>query len=91
MQKTITFIPIDYDYFDFNNENYVKIIGRTKEGERACIIDSCPNYFWAILKKDSSDKQIKKLQNKIETIKIKNKIRTIECLNCEKISRWKIK
>jgi len=83
MEKTITFIPIDYDYFDFNNQNYAKIIGRTKEGERACIIDSCPIYIWAILKPNLLDKQVKKLQNKIETIEIKGKSRISKVLKTE--------
>ncbi len=44
----INFIPIDYDYFDFEGKNYAKIIGRDDKGKRVCIIDSCPNYLWAI-------------------------------------------
>ena len=44
------FIPIDYDYFDFNGKNYTKITGRDNKGKRICIVDTCPIYFWAILK-----------------------------------------
>jgi len=44
------FIPIDYDFFDFQGKNYAKIIGRNSQGHRVCIIDSCPIYLWAILK-----------------------------------------
>ncbi len=44
----IDFIPIDYDYFDFEGKNYAKIVGSGKKGERICVIDSCDVYFWAI-------------------------------------------
>jgi len=64
----IEFIPVDYDYFDFNGRNYAKIIGRDKLGKRICIIDTCDVYFWAILKEKISEKEIKKLQEKIEKI-----------------------
>ena len=53
------FIPIDYDYFDFEGRNYAKIIGRNSKGKKICIIDSCPVYFWAILKKGISKKDNK--------------------------------
>ncbi len=66
----IEFIPIDYDYFDFEGRNYAKVIGRDKNGKRVCIIDSCDVFFWAILKDKVSLKQIKKLQEKIEKIKL---------------------
>ena len=64
------FIPIDYDYFDFKGKNYAKIIGRNSKGKRVCIVDTCPVYFWAIIKKDLKEKQIKKLINKINKIRL---------------------
>ena len=33
------FIPIDFDYFDFEGRNYVKLIGRTEKGKRVIIHD----------------------------------------------------
>jgi DNA polymerase I/DNA polymerase-2 len=66
----IEFIPIDYDYFDFEGRNYAKIIGRDKSGRRICIIDSCDVYFWAIMKDKLSEKAIQKVQEKIEKIHI---------------------
>lgn len=66
----IDFIPVDYDYFDFEGRNYAKIIGRDKNGKRVCIIDSCDIYFWAILKEKLSQKEIQKLQEKIEKIQL---------------------
>ncbi|VVB83272.1 DNA polymerase [uncultured archaeon] len=66
----LEFIPLDYDYFDFKGRNYAKIIGRNEKGKRVCIIDSCDVFFWAILKDKLSEKEIKKLQEKIEKIQI---------------------
>ncbi len=64
------FIPIDYDYFDFEGRNYAKIIGRNSKGKRVCIIDSCPVYLWVILKEKLSKKKIGKLIDKISKIKL---------------------
>jgi len=66
----LEFIPIDYNYFDFEGRNYAKIIGREKNGKRVCVIDSCDVYFWAILKDKLSEKEIKKLKEKIEKIQL---------------------
>src|SRR4030043_6058 len=55
MNMKIEFIPVDYDYFDFEGRNYAKIIGRDSKGKRVCIIDSCDVYFWAILKDKLSE------------------------------------
>ncbi|MEK6918046.1 MAG: DNA-directed DNA polymerase [Nanoarchaeota archaeon] len=65
-----TFIPVDYDYFDFEGRNYIEIVGRNKEGKRICVIDSCPVYFWAVLKEGISKEKIKSLTEKIEKIKL---------------------
>jgi len=64
------FIPIDYDYFDFQGRNYARIIGRNSQGKRVCIIDSCPVYLWAILKDNIREGKIKQLIKKIEKIKL---------------------
>ena len=64
------FIPIDYDYFDKDGKNYIKIIGRDETGKRICVIDTCDIYLWAILKDNTTDKEIAKLKNKISKIKI---------------------
>lgn len=80
--KTL-FIPIDYDYFDWQGRNYVKIIGRDEKSRRICIIDSCPVYLWAILKENTSKKKIDNLIKKISGIKLdikgrKTKVERIE-------------
>ncbi len=68
-----TFIPVDYDYFDFKDRNYIRMIGRDSHGKRLCIIDSCPVYFWAVLESGLSDKKIKDLVEKIRKIKLDTK------------------
>lgn len=69
------FIPIDYDYFDFEGRNYVKIIGRNEKGKRVCIIDSTPVYMWAVLEGGLSKDKVEKLIKKIEKIKIQSRER----------------
>jgi len=66
----INFIPIDYDYFDFQGRNHVKIIGRDDKGKRVCVIDTCPVYLWVVLKSGLKDKKIDKLIEKIQKIQL---------------------
>jgi DNA polymerase elongation subunit (family B) len=77
------FIPIDYDYFDFEGKNYTKIIGRTSSGKRICIIDSCPVYLWAILDDKVKKGKIPSLTKKIGKIQLdikgrKTKVEKVE-------------
>jgi len=64
------FIPIDYDYFDFEGRNYIKIIGRNNNGKRVCVIDTCQIYLWAILKENLKQNKIDGLIEKIKKIKL---------------------
>ena len=64
------FIPIDYDYFDWEGRNYAKIIGRNDKDQRICIIDSCDVYLWAILNDKLKQKKVDKLVRKIQKIKL---------------------
>ena len=77
------FIPIDYNYFDYEGRNYIKIIGRNSEGKRICIIDSCPVYLWAILKNGIKKEKINSIIKKIEKINLdvkgrKTKVEKVE-------------
>ncbi|PIO08670.1 hypothetical protein COU59_00735, partial [Candidatus Pacearchaeota archaeon CG10_big_fil_rev_8_21_14_0_10_34_12] len=67
------FIPLDYDYFDFDGRNYARIIGRDEKGKRICLIDECDIYFWAILKNNLNESRIKVIVKKIEKIKLEIK------------------
>lgn len=72
----INFIPIDYDYFDWQGRNFLKIIGRDDKGKRVCIVDNFESYFWTIFKEGISEKKIEEIKNKIEKIKIQQLSRT---------------
>ncbi|MAG10826.1 hypothetical protein CMI44_00740 [Candidatus Pacearchaeota archaeon] len=77
------FIPIDYDYFDFQGRNYAKLVGRDDNGKLVCVIDSCKVYLWAILNGGLEKKKIKKIIPKIEKIKLdlkgrKTKVEKVE-------------
>lgn len=78
----ISFIPLDYDYFDYQERNYIKIFGKTKDSKNICIVDSCDVYLWAILKENTDEKKIKEITSKIEKISIKD-TRNIKVLKTE--------
>jgi len=71
----LKFIPLDYDYFDWQGRNWVRIIGRSEGGKRICVIDKFEPYIWAVLKQGVSEKKIKEIQEKIGKIKIKTAYR----------------
>jgi len=83
MNTSINFIPIDYDYFDFNGKTYAKITGRTDNHKKTVIIDNCDVYFWAILKDKVPERKIKQIQEKIEKIKIEKENRTSHVIKTE--------
>ncbi len=83
MQTTIKFTPIDYDYFDYEGKNYAKIVGRSSDRKRVCIIDSCDVYFWAVLKEGVSEKRIKEICEKINKIKVNKSGRESRVLKTE--------
>lgn len=70
MAQIKKFIPIDYESFDFEGKNYVRIFGRDASGKKVCAIDSCEIFLWVILKKNSSEEEIKNLVEKIKKIKL---------------------
>ncbi len=76
MKTTISFIPIDYDYFDFEGKNYVKIIGKNEEGKKIAIIDYFEPYFWAVFNDEASDRKISQIAEQIKDIKIESESRT---------------
>lgn len=78
------FIPVDYEPFDFEGRNYLKIIGRDENRKRVCVIDSCDNFFWIILKEDSSKKEVEKLILEIEKIELDEKGRKTKVEKVEK-------
>ena len=83
MQSTIKFIPIDYDYFDYEGRNYAKIVGRSDDGKRVCLIDSCDVYFWAIVNEGVSEKKIDQIRKRIDKIVVNGKVRQSRVLKTE--------
>lgn len=83
MESSVKFIPIDYDSFDYEGKNYVRIIGRSDDKKRVCLIDSCDVYFWVLIKKEVSSKKIKEICDKIDKITVDEKQREARVLNTE--------
>jgi len=83
MESTIKFIPIDYDYFDFEGRNYAKVVGRDDKGKKVCLIDNCDVYFWAIVNEGVSEKKIKGICGKIDQIVVDGKVRQSNVLKTE--------
>jgi DNA polymerase elongation subunit (family B) len=79
----IEFIPLDYDYFDWQGRNFVRVIGRNEKGKRVCIVDSFQPYLWAILNQDVSSSQTQELIKKIQEIKIKSSSRETSIIKTE--------
>ena len=52
------FLPIDYDYFDFNGQNCVRMIGRDDKGRKVCVVDYYEANFWLILEEGADAKEI---------------------------------
>ncbi|PJE81790.1 hypothetical protein COU58_00490 [Candidatus Pacearchaeota archaeon CG10_big_fil_rev_8_21_14_0_10_32_42] len=77
------FLPIDYDYFDFEEKNYVEIFGRGKDGKKICVIDNFEPYFWAILKNNLNEKKIKEVLDYILSINFEGKGRQVKVEKAE--------
>ncbi|HPD82017.1 MAG TPA: 3'-5' exonuclease, partial [Candidatus Pacearchaeota archaeon] len=78
-----TFIPLDYQPFDYEGRNYIQVFGRDEKGKKICIIDSCPVYLWAILKENLKQSRIEDLVEEIKKIELdikgrKTKVEKIE-------------
>ncbi len=87
MKASIDFIPIDYDYFDFNGRNYLKIIGRTSDNKKACIIDQFEPYFWAVFQEGTSDRKTAEIEEKIKNITVELPSRTTKVEKTEIIDK----
>ena len=83
----VKFIPIDYDYFDCEGRNWVRIVGRMENGKKALIVDSCDAYFWVILKDGLSDKKVDKVCERIEKISVEGKVRIGKVIRTEIASK----
>ncbi|MGY4884516.1 MAG: DNA polymerase domain-containing protein [Nanobdellota archaeon] len=68
-----TFIPLDYQTFDYEERNYIQVFGRDEKGKKICIIDTCPIYLWAILKEKLNKNQVNNLIESIKQISLDEK------------------
>ncbi len=86
MVKT-KFIPIDYDYFDWEGKNYIRIIGRDDKNKRVCLVDTCDIYLWAILKEGTTKKEIQGVMNGIKHLEIEKKDRITKIEKIEVVEK----
>ncbi|MCR4284641.1 MAG: DNA-directed DNA polymerase [archaeon] len=80
------FIPVDYDYFDFKDKNYIQLIGRNEKGNRVCVVDTYQPNFWVILKK-GFEKDAKKVAEKIDKIEVNKLSRTTKVLKTKIVEK----
>jgi len=83
MQKEINFLPLDYDYFDLNGKNCMKIIGKDDKGKRVCLLDSFESFFWVIFREGTKENKIEEIKKEIENIKIESETRKTEIIKTE--------
>jgi len=76
----IKFIPLDFDSFDRGEKAFVRIWGRTLEGKRCCVIDSCDSYFWLIPKEHAN---IEKYAEKVRKVRLEHAGRTARVIKAE--------
>ena len=70
----VVFIPLDIDYVDDKeNKTWIRIFGRTKDGKRCCVLDSCEAFFYLIPKEGVDIKKYVEKVKKTE-VKIANRI-----------------
>jgi len=84
MEKTLEFIPIDYDYFDFEGRNYVRMIGRDEKGRKVCVVDSYEANFYLILR-DGCDADA--VLKKIETLEVERSGRISKVLKTKVLEK----
>lgn len=81
------FIPIDYDYFDYEAKNYIKIVGRTKNNKKVCLIDYYEPFFWVVLKNGISKKRINELVKRIEKLEVHKASRVSKVLKTKIVKK----
>lgn len=82
--KNLEFAPVDYDYFDFEGRNYVKMVGRDGDGRKVCVVDSYEANFYLILKDGCNGEGV---AEKIKDIKIKKGGRVSIILKTEVLNK----
>lgn len=83
----LEFMPIDYDYFDFDGRNHIKMFGRDSEGKKVCVVDTCPVYLWLILEKGISDNLVNEVIEEVREVVIQTKDRTSRVEKIEVVNK----
>jgi len=65
----LIFIPLDYDYVDVDDKCFVRIWGRTSEGKRCCVVDTCDAYFWLLAREGVN---LEEYAEKVKAIKLEH-------------------
>ena len=79
----LKFVPLDYDYFDFNGENIVRVMGRDEKWKRVCLLEKIEPYFFVVLQENVSEKRITQIQEAIERIRVENASRVCKVIKTE--------
>jgi DNA polymerase I len=58
--ESFEFVPVDYDYFDRDGLNYVRMIGRNGDGKKVCVVDSYEANFYLVLEEGANEAEILK-------------------------------
>lgn len=89
MSKVLEFVPVEYDYFDFEGRNFVRMIGRDGDGKKVCVVDSYEANFYLILSHGDDPKGPKKgadeekVLEKIKDVEVEKGERVSGILRCE--------
>jgi DNA polymerase elongation subunit (family B) len=82
--EAFEFVPVDYDYFDFGGENYVRMVGRDEKGRKVCVVDSYEANFWVILSEGADEEKIVK---RIEGLEVEKASRVSKVLRTEVLNK----
>ncbi len=77
-------MPVDYDYFDFDGRNYVRMIGRNGDGEKICVVDSYDANFYVVLDKGAD---VDKIVKKISEVEVRRASRVTKVLRTEVLDK----
>ena len=77
----IDFVPIDYSSFDFEGRNFVRLVGRSGEGEKICLVDEYEPSFWTVL--DVKAASPEKIEKEIGKISIEKRSRKASVVRTE--------
>jgi DNA polymerase I/DNA polymerase-2 len=78
------FVPVDYDYFDLDGRNYVRMIGRNGKGRKVCVIDSYDANFYVILE---GGVNVDKIVKKISKVEVSKASRVTKVLRTEVLDK----